>query len=208
MRDILIAENISKSYDTDVFTGLSFSVSEKESLGIIGGNGRGKTTLLNIIAGLDRPSSGTLINNQKTGYVMQNGGLIERLSVDDNLKYYAELYGLSKTEAKQRIEYCIELCRLSGQLTKRVDKCSYGWKKRLSIALALLPSPKLLLLDEAGSGLDADSRRDFAAAVHSLKREGCSLIMVSHHNDEISEFCEKILDIETGKMYCVNSLHS
>jgi ABC-type multidrug transport system ATPase subunit len=195
---VLLVDNLSKSYNTEVFSKLSFSISEKESLGIVGGNGKGKTTLLNIIAGLEKPTSGTVSLSAKVGYVMQRGGYVERLSLRDNLRFFAELHGLQKQEAKDRIEFCVEVCRLSGELNKRADKCSYGWTKRLSVAIALLSSPRLLLLDEAASGLDTQSKEDFSQILHRLKSDGCSLVMVSHYKAEISEFCEKILDIEAS----------
>ena len=196
---VLFVENLSKSYNNiEVFSKLSFSLREKESLGIVGGNGRGKTTLLNIIAGLEKPTSGAISLSSKIGYVMQRGGYVERLSLRDNLRFFAELHGLKKQEAKDRIEYCVEICRLSEELNKRADKCSYGWTKRLSVAIALLSSPQLLLLDEAASGLDTQSKEDFCIILHRLKNEGNSLVMVSHYKAEIAEFCEKMLDIETG----------
>ena len=202
---LLFAENLSKSYsNTEVFSELSFSLAEKESLGVVGGNGRGKTTLLNIIAGLEKPTSGVVTSCAKIGYVMQRGGYVERLSLMDNLRFFAELHGLKRQQAKDRIEYCIEVCRLSGELSKRADRCSFGWTKRLSVAIALLCSPGLLLLDEAASGLDTQSKEDFSQILKRLKSDGCSLVMVSHYKAEISEFCEKILDIETGAITCEN----
>ena len=201
----LEVENLSKSYNnTNVFSSLSFSLPDKESLGVVGGNGRGKTTLLNIIAGLEKPTSGALSVSAKIGYVMQRGGYVERLSLKDNLLFFATLHGLSNRQAKERIEYCVEVCRLSRELNKRADKCSFGWTKRLSVAIALLNSPELLLLDEAASGLDTQSKEDLGQILHRLKNEGCCLVMVSHHKAEILEFCEKILDIETGTILCEN----
>jgi ABC-2 type transport system ATP-binding protein len=194
-QNVLVVESLAKSYDREIFSGLSFSIGEGESLGIIGGNGKGKTTLLNIIAGLEKPTSGVVSNLAATGYVMQQGGFIERLSLLDNLRFFCSLHGLKRDEAAERIAFCVDACNLSEQLKKRADKCSYGWKKRLCVAIALIPSPQLLLLDEATSGLDAKSRALLETTLRQLQKGGCSLIVVSHDKAEISGFCDRIIEL-------------
>jgi len=199
--DILIhAEGLSKSFGSLVFKDISFILRRGAALGITGGNGSGKTTLLNIIAGLDAQSAGKLYKNGKIGYVMQKAGLFQRLSCLDNMRYVCALNGMPKAAASRRINECAELCGISDFLRKKARHCSGGMQQRLNIALAILPDPDLLLLDEAAAGLDAAARDALRRILNSFLSGGRSVLMVSHYKEEMAGICHMALNMETGAM--------
>ena len=197
---LVCAEGLSKAYGAPVFTDISFSLKRGQALGVMGGNGSGKTTLLNIIAGLERQSAGTLYKNGKIGYVMQKAGLFPRLSCLDNMRYVCALNSMPKGAANLRIAECAELCGIGGFLRKKVRVCSGGMRQRLNIALALLPDPDLLLLDEAAAGLDAAARDALRRILNSFLSGGRSVLMVSHYKEEMAGICHMALNMETGAM--------
>jgi ABC-type multidrug transport system ATPase subunit len=169
-------KGIEKRFKEPLFLPVSFSVKEGEGLALSGRNGSGKTTLLDIIAGLRRPDSGSVHVSRPLGYVMQNDGLDGLLSCRDNLRYEAALCHLSKAESRQRIGRLVEMCGITSFLNKRLSRCSAGMRQRVAFAAALMSNPKVLLLDEAFSSLDAGSAAAMKEILTSLKSDGACII--------------------------------
>lgn len=191
--NILTVERLNKSYKAPLLREVSFTLKSGEGIAIQGHNGCGKTTLLDIIAGLQKQDSGSFATNAVLGYVMQKNGFQEGLSCLDNLRLEAALCGLKGQSANERIDECIADCQLESFVCKKVSKCSAGMRGRLAIALSLIPDPGLLLLDEAFSALDELSKRHIKGLLQKKKSGGMSILMVSHMAEDFSGLCERML---------------
>ncbi|MDR1604863.1 MAG: ATP-binding cassette domain-containing protein [Gracilibacteraceae bacterium] len=192
---LLTVSRLQKKRGAPLFAPVSFTLGRGGGLGIYGRNGCGKTTLLDIVAGLTPPDAGEFTCSGRVGYVMQRDGFQDALSCRDNLRVEAALCALSGRTARARIQACAEQCDIVAFWRKRLSRCSVGMRARLAIAAALLPDPDILLLDEAFSGLDQES----AAAVQQLLREkkqaGTALLLVSHNREDFVGLCEHVLEL-------------
>jgi len=192
---ILELNNITKSYGKPLFRPVSFKLAAGEGLFLAGHNGSGKTTCLDIIAGITKCDSGSVSCSGKIGYVMQTDGFYGSLSCKDNLLLEAGLCGLSGKRAKQGVAAVSELCDLGDFLGRKVSKCSGGMRTRVAIAAALLGDTKLLLLDEVFSHLDIEAQDEIKAILASLKQQGIALIVVSHQRDSYDNLCELMITL-------------
>jgi ABC-type multidrug transport system ATPase subunit len=195
MNEILTVSRLQKIRRTPLFEPVSFSLVRGEGLGVYGRNGCGKTTLLDIIAGVVKPDAGEFSRAGSLGYVMQQDGFQEALSCRDNLRLEAALCALTGKTARERVQECAERCDLLAFWHKPLSRCSVGMRARLSIAAALLPAPELLLLDEAFSGLDRESYDSVKKLLREKKQAGTAIILVSHNRDDFTELCENILTL-------------
>lgn len=191
------AENISKSYGTKIiFHGLSFSVAKGELLTIAGPSGCGKTTVLNIISGLLRPDSGSIINGSKrTGYAFQKDILIPWKSALENV-----LYVMKNTHphrvAMEKAVYILKKLGLEDDLNKKPSMMSGGIKKRVNIARAICVDPDILLLDEPFAFLDQKNIEEIISIVSDLVEAGkCSVILVNHDNKYADALPGKVIEI-------------
>ncbi|MDR0852436.1 MAG: ATP-binding cassette domain-containing protein [Clostridiales Family XIII bacterium] len=195
MGDVLTVRSLQKIRKVPLFLPVQFSLSAGEGLGIYGHNGCGKTTLLDILAGLQKADSGAFQLNARIGYVMQTDGFQDALSCRDNLLVEAALCGLKGSAAKARVDLCAAQCDLLSFWNKRLSKCSAGMRARLSLAAALLPDPGLLLLDEAFSALDQQTYDTVKLLLQEKKRAGLAILLVSHNRDDFSGLCERVLSL-------------
>lgn len=169
MKETVAIKNVSKSFgEKVVLNEINFSVEEGKIYGFIGPSGAGKTTLVKMIVGMDVPDSGTVqvldkkMPNlellQEIGYMAQSDALYTELTGMENLMFFASLYKLSKKEKQQRITYASDLVNLTDELNTKVAAYSGGMKRRLSLAIALIHNPKILILDEPTVGIDPELR--------------------------------------------------
>ncbi len=165
--------------------------------GLLGASGSGKTTLLNIIMGSLIPNSGTVtIHGQRMpdrhilqhiGYMPQEDGLYQELSLYDNLQFFAGIQKLPRSEFSKKAQELIEIVGLTGEENTLVMNCSGGMKKRISLLAALIHSPSLLLLDEPTVGIDPVLRRQIWEYLHRLKKEGATVLVTTHVMDEVDK---------------------
>jgi len=174
---------------------LSFQVEEGSILGVIGPNGCGKTTLLDIFAGILAADEGSFSRQGKAGYVMQSDGFQEQLSCRDNLLFEAAMLGLTGAAAGRRVEECATLCGVQTYWDKRLGKCSAGMRARVGFAAAFLGEPKVLLLDEAFGSLDEETAAAFHALLAYEKARGLALVIVSHAPEDFAGLCERVLTL-------------
>ena len=173
---------------------LNLMIGAGETFGLIGPNGSGKTTLIRILVGLVRPTSGTIrvlgerIPSQKVmrqlGYMTQLSALYLDLTARENLRFFANIYGLRGKEQDARIMEMLERVDLAERANDVVNTFSGGMRQRLSLACALVHRPRLILLDEPTVGVDPELRRSFWDYFHQLNQEGVTIIVSTHHLDE------------------------
>lgn len=182
-----------------VLSDISFQVQEGECVAIAGVNGRGKSTLLAILAGILKPKEGTAICHGKIGYLPQSISLFEDMTVEDNLRFFA---GLAKCEVPKELPF-----RLNDKKKERVGKLSGGQKRQVSIACALLGEPNVLLLDEPAAGLDVEYRESLMQLLQEKKAAGCTVLYVGHDPLEVADICDKLLFLgETVRLYTKEEL--
>lgn len=203
----------------EALTDVSFEVEEGEIFGLIGKNGAGKTTLTKIIATLVQPTEGRVLVNgfdsvDEEVQVRSLVGLATaeersfywRLTSEQNLMFFARLYGLPDKKARKRITELFEQFDLKELANRRFSDLSTGNKQRLAVARAMLPEPQILLLDEPTRSLDplaASKMRSFISSI-----EGVSILLTSHNLSEIEELCKRIAVIAKGVIQVVNSPHN
>ena len=210
---ILEVKNINKSYSNlKALDSVSFSIDEGQYVAIIGPNGSGKSTLMQILTGLFLPDSGEVnIFNlglkknltfilSKMGIVFQQPTMDGELSIYANLKFHSQLHGMSHSLANSRIKELVEKFELKEHLNKQAKNLSGGLKRRLEIVRSILHNPKILILDEATSGLDPESRKNILTYITDLnKNEKLTIISITHLKDETLDV-DKVIMLKNGKL--------
>jgi ABC-2 type transport system ATP-binding protein len=202
-----------KWMDVEAVRGVSFAVAEGELFGLLGPNGAGKTTTIKMLITLLIPTKGSasvlgfdVVNDarevrRRIGYVFGGErGVYERLSGYDNLRYFAELYGVEPDKIKPRIEYLLELVGLKGREQERTEGYSRGMKQRLHIARGLLHDPPVVFLDEPTIGLDPVGARELRATIASLAEAGKTILLTTHYMFEADALCDRIAVINQGEI--------
>ncbi|MBM7585180.1 ABC-2 type transport system ATP-binding protein [Bacillus pakistanensis] len=209
--DVIIDfKNVSKSFGHHpVLNKVDLSIPSGEIFGLIGPSGSGKTTLIKIFIGLESLSAGEVSFKgeeikaipfyKKIGYMAQSDALYEELTAYENLQFFASIYGLKKKERKQRIEEVMKTVDLLDHLKKPVHLYSGGMKRRLSLAIALLHDPEVLILDEPTVGIDPVLRKEIWAQFQKLKKHGRTLLITTHVMDE-AERCDRLALLRDGKI--------
>ncbi len=199
--------------EVEAVRGVSFSVEKGELFGLLGPNGAGKTTTIKMLITLLLPTSGSarvlgrdVVEEprevrRRVGYVFGGDrGLYERLSGLDNLRYFAELYGVPAREQKARIGELLELVGLTGREKERVEGYSRGMRQRLHVARGLLHKPEVLFLDEPSIGIDPVGARELRATVADLRASGTTILLTTHYMFEADELCDRIAVIAGGSI--------
>lgn len=211
MKETISIQHVSKSFGKKVvLSDVNMSIDEGTIYGFIGPSGAGKTTLVKMVVGMDRPDQGTIhvlgkkMPNlellQEIGYMAQSDALYMELTGRENLNFFASLYRLSKMEMKERIDYAANLVNLTADLSKRVSAYSGGMKRRLSLAIALIQNPKILILDEPTVGIDPELRFSIWNELLRLKNEERKTIIVTTHVMDEAERCDVIAMVRDGSI--------
>ena len=191
--------------------GLSFEVKPSEIFGLVGPDGAGKTTTMRMLAGVLVPDSGTATvagfdvgrdpesAKHHLSYMPQRFGLYEDLTIDENIRFYADLFGVRKAERESRGANLLKAAGLAEFRGRLAGKLSGGMKQKLGLICALIHRPKVVLLDEPTNGVDPVSRRDFWAILYSLLDEGVAILASTSYLDE-AERCHRVGLIHQGKM--------
>ena len=212
MSSVIEIKNIKKSYgNVKAVDDISLQVKRGEVLGIIGANGAGKSTTLEIMMGLRKPDEGTVTVlgmdiakeseqiKQKIGIQLQQTALYDRIKVKEALELFSSYY-----EKKRDINEIIEVLGLRPYLNKFVKNLSGGWQQRTSLALALINDPDIIFLDEPTTGLDPQARLELWGCINRYRKEGKTIILSTHYMDEAQKHCDRIAIIKKGKLISVD----
>lgn len=213
---MLKIEGLCKAYGAvTVLDNLSLTAYSQEVYGLLGPNGAGKTTTINILCNLLERDRGTIEFNQQPisektksiiGIAPQENLLYQSLSCQENLQFYSQLYGLSRQQRKEQVEWCLEAVKLRDRATSVVANLSGGMQRRLNIAVALVHKPELLILDEPTTGLDIETRYEIWALINQLRETGMTILLTTHLLDEAEKLCQRIGILKGGKIIAEGSL--
>ncbi len=201
----LRVSGVAKRFGTQTaISGLSFEVEAGEIFGLLGPNGAGKTTTLRMLAGLYCPDAGEVevagrsvrthadAVRGSVGLLTEQPGLYDRLTAEENLRFFANLYGVAAAELNDRLERWLRLLGLWEHRSKRAGTLSKGMRQKLAIARAVIHEPPIVLLDEPTSGLDPEAARTVRDAIASLATSGRTLVLCSHNLFEVERLCRRV----------------
>ncbi|MGE0043551.1 MAG: ATP-binding cassette domain-containing protein [Vicinamibacterales bacterium] len=195
---------------------LSFTVGRGEVFGFLGANGAGKSTTIRMLCGLLRPSAGTALVGgidvaadpegvkRRIGYMSQRFSLYEMLTVDQNIRFFGGIYGLSRDRIEERRRFVIGIAGLEGREKMLTRDLPGGWRQRLALGCAILHEPPIVFLDEPTGGVDPLSRRQFWELIGDLARQGVTVLVTTHYLDE-AEHCHRVAIIQAGRLAALGS---
>jgi len=205
---VIRTRNLTRRFgDLTAVDSLSIEVRQGEVFGLLGPDGAGKTTTLRLMCGLLDPSDGAVevagidvtrdpsAVRDRTGYMAQRFGLYGDLTVEENMEFYAELYGIDRRKREALMDRLLEMIRMTPFRHRLAAKLSGGMRQKLALACTLLHQPQILFLDEPTNGVDPVSRRDFWAILHQLVENGLTVLLTTAYLDE-AERCGRV-----GLMY-------
>jgi ABC-2 type transport system ATP-binding protein len=197
---VLKVENIAKAFGNNkVLRDVSFDMNPSSLIGIVGENGSGKSTLLKIIVGEWKSDMGNISVKGRLGYCPQKTLLFSQLTVDEHFQYFASAYRIEKTELFNRTETLMNFFNFKKFRKERIANLSGGTQQKISLAIALIHQPDLLILDEPYNGFDWDTYLKFWEYTAQLKKEGCAILIVAHFITEKDRF-DKVFNLVQGKL--------
>ncbi len=212
VKPVISLQTLTKSFPgVRAVDGLSFGVSAGEIFGLVGPDGAGKTTTLRMLAGVLAPDAGTAVVagfdvardpesvKRHISYMPQRFGLYEDLTVDENIRFYADLFGVSAAEREQHAARLLTAAGMSEFRKRLAGQLSGGMKQKLGLVCALVHTPKVILLDEPTTGVDPVSRRDFWRILYSLLEEGVAILTSTAYLDE-AERCHRVALMHQGRL--------
>jgi len=191
---------------------VSFSVAAGETYGLLGPNGAGKTTIISVVAGVLEADAGQVLIDgvpmrpgalavkSRIGYVPQDIALYPDLSGEENLRFFAALYRLSREQARARVAEVLDVVGLADRAKDQVKKYSGGMKRRLNIAVGLVHRPRLLILDEPTVGVDPQSRNAILDSIERLSAEGMAVLYTTHYMEEAERLCDRVGILDLGHL--------
>lgn len=211
MESIIKVDAVSKVYGKrTVLDNVSLNIENGQIYGLIGPSGAGKTTLVKLMVGMEKADAGsvhvmdTSMPNvgllQEIGYMAQSDALYNELTGEENLRFFAALFKLNRAQQKERIAYAAGLVNLTGELGKRVGAYSGGMKRRLSLAIALIQNPKLLILDEPTVGIDPELSFSIWKELRRLRDEEGKTIIITTHVMGDAEKCDYLAMVREGRI--------
>ena len=195
---------------------LSFDVYKGEIFGFLGANGAGKTTAIRMLCGLLEPTSGELTVagldgfkqreaiKRRIGYMSQKFSLYEDLTVNENIRLFAGIYGIPTRVRKEKTEELLEKLELGSARKKLVRDLPLGWKQKLAFSLAIIHDPSIVFLDEPSGGVDPVTRRRFWDLIYEAAHEGITVFVTTHYMDE-AEYCDRVAIMSAGKIVALDT---
>ena len=218
MKEAVVIHGLRKLFGSRVAVeGLELSIRRGEVFGLLGPNGSGKTTTIRMLCGLMAPTSGTATVvghdvtrepeqvRRKIGYMSQRFGLYDDLTVAENIRFYASIYGLRGPARRQRTAELLADLGLEPRAGQLAGELSGGWKQRLALACATAHRPAMLFLDEPTAGVDPASRRLFWQWIYTLAGQGTTILVTTHYMDE-AERCQRLAFLSRGHLIAVGTV--
>lgn len=217
MEEVIKVEELTKRFGT--FTAvdhISFTVEKGEIFGFLGANGAGKTTAMRMLCGLSKPTSGkgtvagfdimTQAEQLKRciGYMSQRFSLYDDLTVEENIRLFAGIYGLSSGLMEERKNELLKTLNLESERTALVRSLPLGWKQKLSFSVAILHRPRIVFLDEPTGGVDPNTRRRFWELIYEAAEKGITVFVTTHYMDE-AEYCNRVSMMVDGKIKALDT---
>jgi len=210
MDALLSLKNLRKYYATQkAVDDISFDIERGSIFGLLGPNGAGKTTLLRMITGIFYPDGGEIILDgkpfdaindiQKIGYMPEERGLYKKMKIGEQALYLAQLKGLSKADATEKIKYWFKKFEMESWWNKKVEDLSKGMSQKLQFVITVLHEPKLIILDEPFSGLDPVNANLIKDEIYALAKKGATIIFSTHRMEQVEEICDHIVLVNLGK---------
>jgi ABC-2 type transport system ATP-binding protein len=215
----LFCQNLRKAYGSLVAVrDLSFWIADGETYGLLGPNGAGKTTAISMVAGVLEPDAGKIViagepltvraarTKRHIGYVPQEVAVYPDLTARENLRFFARLYGMSRSDGRARTEEVLRTIGLRERAGELVSKYSGGMRRRLNIGIGLLHRPRLLILDEPTVGVDPQSRNAIMESVEALGGAGMAVLYTTHYMEEAERLCDRVGVLDEGRLIAEGTL--
>jgi ABC-2 type transport system ATP-binding protein len=210
MEPLLSLQHLKKYYATQkAVDDISFDIQKGSIFGLLGPNGAGKTTLLRMITGIFYPDGGTITLDgkpfnpiediSKIGYMPEERGMYKKMKIGEQALYLAQLKGLSKADATERIKYWFRKLEMETWWNKKVEDLSKGMSQKLQFVVTVLHEPKLIILDEPFSGLDPLNANLIKEEIYGLAKKGSTIIFSTHRMEQVEEICDHIVLVNLGK---------
>lgn len=214
----ITVKNLTKKFGNfTAVNSISFEVSKGEIFGFLGANGAGKTTAMRMLCGLSKPTSGSatvagydVIENpemvkKRIGYMSQKFSLYNDLSVADNIRLFAGIYGVSDRLIASKTDEMLERIGLAGQKNTMVCDLPLGWKQRLAFSISIVHEPEIVFLDEPTGGVDPATRKQFWELIYDASERGITIFVTTHYMDE-AEYCDRISMMVDGEIKALDTV--
>jgi ABC-2 type transport system ATP-binding protein len=217
LEKVIQAENLTKRFgDFTAVDQISFEINKGEIFGFLGANGAGKTTAMRMLCGLSLPTSGKATvagfdvykENEKIkrsiGYMSQKFSLYEDLTVKENIRFYAGIYGKSDKFIKEKTEFILGQLRMEKETNKLVKELPLGWRQKLAFSVAIFHEPQIVFLDEPTGGVDPVTRREFWTMIYQAAESGITVFVTTHYMDE-AEYCHRVSIMVDGRIEALDT---
>lgn len=214
---VIVAENLTKQFGDFIATNhITFDVYKGEIFGFLGANGAGKTTAMRMLCGLSQPTDGHAtvagfdvatqyeLVKRNIGYMSQKFSLYDDLTVEENLKLFGGIYGMSRGQIIDKTHVLLRQLNFESERKTMVGSLPLGWKQKLSFSLSIFHNPKIVFLDEPTGGVDPVTRRQFWELIYNAADEGITVFVTTHYMDE-AEYCDRVSIMVDG---CIEALDS
>ncbi|HVZ98211.1 MAG TPA: ABC transporter ATP-binding protein [Chitinophagaceae bacterium] len=214
---VITAHELTKKFgDFTAVDKISFEVNRGEIFGFLGANGAGKTTAMRMLCGLSLPTSGEAtvagfdvyrqneLIKKSIGYMSQRFSLYEDLTIRENIRLYAGIYGLSDQKIKDKTNLLVRQLHLEGNEKTLVKALPLGWKQKLAFSIAIVHDPAIVFLDEPTGGVDPITRREFWSLIYEASARGITVFVTTHYMDE-AEYCNRVSIMVDGRIDALDS---
>jgi ABC-2 type transport system ATP-binding protein len=214
---IISTQQLTKRFgDFTAVDAISFDVQQGEIFGFLGANGAGKTTAMRMLCGLSIPTSGkatiggfdvykqTEKIKKNIGYMSQKFSLYEDLTIRENIRFYAGIYGKSDAFIKEKTNRLLKQLSLGGEANKLVGSLPLGWKQKLAFSVAIFHEPQIVFLDEPTGGVDPVARREFWNMIYEAAANGITVFVTTHYMDE-AEYCHRVSIMVDGRIEALDT---